>query len=149
MFQARERLSFLDAGVGGAAGGVPYEHAVCAGRRAMRPGERRDDAGKRRDLRRAAGLKAAHRTAQSGRALMAPERAGTMIVAMTMTRVVIKGLESATDTGHLEKALEAVPHVASVEIDPSTRFAMVEHDGARPELLVAAVHALGYGAAAE
>lgn len=80
---------------------------------------------------------------------MAPERAGTMIVAMTMTRVVIKGLESATDTGHLEKALEAVPHVASVEIDPSTRFAMVEHDGARPELLVAAVHALGYGAAAE
>lgn len=66
---------------------------------------------------------------------------------MHTTHILISDLGGeATDSGHLEKALEAVPGVQSVEIDTQTCLASVEHDGADAGKLVAAVRAVGYWA---
>ena len=51
---------------------------------------------------------------------------------MDTTRIKIAKLSAATDTAHLEKALEAVPLVESAEIDPGAHEAIVRHDGADP-----------------
>jgi len=64
----------------------------------------------------------------------------------TTTHLEIDRLEGATDTAHLEKAIEAVPHVQSVEFDVPQNRAIVTHDGANPEKLAAAVRDLGYSA---
>lgn len=42
----------------------------------------------------------------------------------------IEGLRNVASTAHLEKKLEAVPGVQSVEIDVEHEQAMVEHEGA-------------------
>ena len=65
---------------------------------------------------------------------------------MNTTQIEIDRLADATDTAHLEKAIEAVPRVQSVEIDPQNGRALVTHDGASPEKLAAAVRDLGYSA---
>lgn len=65
---------------------------------------------------------------------------------MTTTEIKIAKLSDATDAAHLEKALEAVPHVQSVRVDPETHSARVEHDGADPRQLTEAVKRLGYPA---
>lgn len=66
---------------------------------------------------------------------------------MTTTVIKIAKLSDATDAAHLEKALEAVPHVQSVRVDPEANSAFVEHDGADPQKLAEAVKRLGYPAA--
>ena len=66
---------------------------------------------------------------------------------MPTTCLKIQGLRDVTSTGHLEKALEAVPGVRSVEIDPAGEQAIVEHDAANPRLLTTAAAGLGYHAA--
>ncbi len=62
----------------------------------------------------------------------------------TTTRLRISKLDDATDTAHLEKALEAVPGVKSVEIDPESNEAIVEHEGAEPRQLTQALRQQGY-----
>jgi copper chaperone CopZ len=68
---------------------------------------------------------------------------------MTTTQIKIAKFSDATDAAHLEKALEAVPRVLSVKIDPETHTASIEHDGADPKELTQAVKRLGYPAAVE
>lgn len=63
---------------------------------------------------------------------------------MSTTRLKIAKLSSATDAEHIEKALEAVPRVASVQLDPSAHQAIVEHDGADVNELTSAVKEIGY-----
>ncbi len=63
---------------------------------------------------------------------------------MSKIQMTINDLKGATDTGHLEKALESVPHVTSVEIDPAAHQAIIEHDGATLQELTTAVEAVGY-----
>lgn len=63
---------------------------------------------------------------------------------MTTTHIKIAKFDDATDAAHLEKALEAVPRVQSVKVDPSAHEAVVEHDDADPAELTAAVKRLGY-----
>jgi copper chaperone CopZ len=58
---------------------------------------------------------------------------------MTKTRIKIAKLDAATDTAHLQKALEAVPQVATVEIDAGSHEAVVEHDGADTAQMTAAL----------
>jgi copper chaperone CopZ len=53
------------------------------------------------------------------------------------------------DVAHLEKALEAVPRVQSARVDPAANEAVVEHDGANPQELTAAVKQQGYIASLE
>lgn len=65
---------------------------------------------------------------------------------MSTTRITIENLEAATDTAHIEKAIESVPRVSAVEIDPGAKQAIVTHDGAEPERLKRAVAELGYAA---
>lgn len=65
------------------------------------------------------------------------------------THLKIAKLTDATDAAHLEKALEAVARVLSVRIDPAAQEAVVEHDGADPQELTAAVKKLGYLATVE
>ncbi len=59
-------------------------------------------------------------------------------------RLKISKLDPATDTAHLEKALEAVPGVRSVEIDPSANEAIVRHEDAEPGKLTQALRQQGY-----
>ena len=68
---------------------------------------------------------------------------------MTTTQIKIAKLSDATDAAHLEKALEAVPRVQSVRVDPDANAAFVEHDGADPNELTAAVKRLGYPSSVE
>lgn len=63
-----------------------------------------------------------------------------------ITHIQIAKLEGATDAAHLEKALEAVPRVQSVKIDPAAHEAIVEHDAADVQELTTAVKRLGYPA---
>jgi copper chaperone CopZ len=65
---------------------------------------------------------------------------------MTTTHIKIATLRGATDAAHLEKALEAVPRVQSVRIDPAGRQAIVQHEAADPRELALAVKQLGYSA---
>ena len=60
------------------------------------------------------------------------------------TRFKISNLTGATDTGHIEKTLEAVPRVSSVRVEPAESRATVEHDGADERELTAAIKQLGY-----
>ena len=69
--------------------------------------------------------------------------------AMTTTRMHIDNLTGSTDNAHLEKALESVPKVDSVEIDASAGEALVRHDSADLDQLVRAVAGLGYTARVE
>ncbi len=63
---------------------------------------------------------------------------------METTRLKIAKLTPTSDTAHLEKALEAVPLVESVEIDPGAHEAIVRHDGAETGQLTAALRGQGY-----
>ena len=63
-----------------------------------------------------------------------------------ITKLHIPNLQSATDNGHLEKALESIARVHSVEIDPASHEAIIEHEGANQNELTAAVKQLGYAA---
>ena len=68
---------------------------------------------------------------------------------MTTTHLKIAKLDDATDAEHLEKALEAVPRVQSVRIDPDAHEAVVDHEDADPEELTTAIKRLGYVAVVE
>lgn len=62
---------------------------------------------------------------------------------MTTITLEIPELEKVGSSAHVEKALEAIPHVSSVEIDGGQ--AKVEHDGAVcHEDLRRALRAIGY-----
>lgn len=65
---------------------------------------------------------------------------------MNTTRITLPACEDIADIAHLEKALESVPGVESVEIDPAARQAIVQHRDTAPQRLVAAVAELGYSA---
>lgn len=65
---------------------------------------------------------------------------------MKATRLNLPAFEDLADTAHLEKALESVPGVESVEIDPAARQAIVQHRDTPPDRLIAAVAELGYSA---
>lgn len=65
---------------------------------------------------------------------------------MKTTQLSIDPFTDTADVSHLEKTLEAVPHVRSFEIDPRTCRAKVEHDGASERELTAALRELGYNA---
>lgn len=45
---------------------------------------------------------------------------------------------------HLEKSLESVPHVQSVRVDVGESCVIVEHDGAKPEDVTAALREEGF-----
>lgn len=60
------------------------------------------------------------------------------------TRIRIQNLADATDTSHIEKALEAVPGVEAVALTPDRGEATVHHAGADPALLQRALAELGY-----
>ncbi len=68
---------------------------------------------------------------------------------MTTTHLKIAKLDDATDVEHLEKALESVPRVHAVRIDPEAHEAIVEHDEADAGELTAAIKQLGYVAIVE
>jgi copper chaperone CopZ len=61
-----------------------------------------------------------------------------------ITYVEINGLDDPSEQAQLEKSLESVPGVQAVQIDVQNRRAVVEHKGADPRQLVAAVRTLGY-----
>jgi cation transport ATPase len=65
------------------------------------------------------------------------------------TRLKIAKLTDATDTAHIEKALEAVPRVNSARVQPAENQAIVDHDGADESELMSAVKQLGYIATVE
>ena len=68
---------------------------------------------------------------------------------MTTTHLKIAKLDDATDVEHIEKALEAVPRVQNVRVDPEMHEAVVEHDEADADEMTAAVKQLGYVATVE
>lgn len=53
-------------------------------------------------------------------------------------------ISKADDASHLEKALEAVPGVHSIEIDPADNEARVQHDGIDPQMFTQALREQGY-----
>jgi copper chaperone CopZ len=63
---------------------------------------------------------------------------------MSTIRLKIAKLAGATDTAHIEKALESVSRVKSVQLDPTANEAIVEHDGADETELTAAIKQQGY-----
>ncbi len=65
------------------------------------------------------------------------------------TRLKIAKLADGTDTAHIEKALEAVPRVSSVRVQPNENQAIVEHEGADENQLTTAMKQLGYVAIVE
>lgn len=65
------------------------------------------------------------------------------------TRLKIAKLTDATDTAHIEKALEAVPRVNSVRVEVAENQALIDHDGADHHELAAAIKQLGYVATIE
>lgn len=68
---------------------------------------------------------------------------------MSTTHVKIEELQDGPGgTAHLEKTLEAIPQVQSVEIDLGSGCAIVEHDGVAPAVLIAALQKRGYRATA-
>ena len=85
---------------------------------------------------------------KSHRAALADHRRNRNHVFMN-TRLKIAKLTDATDAAHIEKALEAVPHVSSVRVEPDENQALVEHDGADKSELTTAVKQLGYIATVE
>lgn len=68
---------------------------------------------------------------------------------MNTTRLKIAKLSGSTDAEHIEKALEAVPRVKSVRVEPDENQAIVDHDGADERELTTAIKHLGYIAAVE
>jgi copper chaperone CopZ len=65
------------------------------------------------------------------------------------TRMKIAKLTEPADATHIEKALEAVPNVRSVQVDVEENEALVQHEGAEESELTAAVKSLGYLATIE
>ncbi|HWA87011.1 MAG TPA: heavy-metal-associated domain-containing protein [Opitutus sp.] len=63
---------------------------------------------------------------------------------MSTTPIKIEAAASANEFGHIEKALEAVPRVSSVEVGPAAGTATVEHDGADVGEMKAAVRGVGF-----
>lgn len=63
---------------------------------------------------------------------------------MSTLHLKIAKLDDATDTAHIEKALEAVPRVQSVQVVPESHEVLIEHDQADTEELTNAVKQLGY-----
>jgi hypothetical protein len=62
---------------------------------------------------------------------------------MTPIHLKIAGLKN-VPSAHLEKTLEAVPGVESVELDYEGEGAIVQHEGADPKLLAAAAATIGF-----
>jgi len=62
------------------------------------------------------------------------------------TQIQIPGLRTHTAAAHLEKTIEAVPGVQAVELEPQSERAIVEHDGADLNKIVAALAAEGLDA---
>ncbi len=60
------------------------------------------------------------------------------------TTIKIAKLADATDTAHIEKALEAVPGVQSVRVEAAENRAIVEHEGADEAQLTSAIKQTGY-----
>ncbi len=56
----------------------------------------------------------------------------------------VLGLSNIASSSHLEKALEAVPRVSAVELNPAQEEAVVTHDGADPQELLTAAKSQGY-----
>jgi copper chaperone CopZ len=65
------------------------------------------------------------------------------------TTLKIAKLAGATDAEHIEKALEAVPNVKSVKVEPDENQVIVDHEGADESELTSAVKQVGYIAAVE
>ena len=65
------------------------------------------------------------------------------------TRLKIVKFTDATDSAHIEKALEAIPRVNSVRMDPAENQAIVDHDGADERELTTAIKQVGYIASIE
>ena len=62
---------------------------------------------------------------------------------MAPIHLKIAGLKN-VPSAHLEKTLEAVPGVQSVQLDYDEEGATVEHEGADPKLLAAAAASIGF-----
>jgi hemin uptake protein HemP len=60
------------------------------------------------------------------------------------TILKIEQLTGATDTAHIEKALEAVPRVNSVRVASAQNSVIIEHDGADKRELTTAIKHFGY-----
>lgn len=56
----------------------------------------------------------------------------------------ISGLQTIGGTAHLEKAIEAVPRVSSVRLDPDAERVLVQHDGAAPDEVLRAARSSGF-----
>lgn len=65
------------------------------------------------------------------------------------TRLKIAKLTDPADAAHLEKALEAVPRVNSVRLEPDEHQAVIDHEGANEQEFIAAARQLGYVAFVE
>ncbi|HVU25795.1 MAG TPA: TIM barrel protein [Opitutus sp.] len=72
------------------------------------------------------------------------EPAAPIPIRMEILRLKIRNLPNAAGNGHLEKALEAVPHVQSVEIVAECGEAIINHDGVDHVQLKRALSGLGY-----
>lgn len=59
-------------------------------------------------------------------------------------RLRISKLDDAAEAAQLEKALEAVPGVSDVAIDPETNEAVVRHQEVEPKKLTQALRQQGY-----
>lgn len=62
---------------------------------------------------------------------------------METTRFKVPKLTVA-DVAHVEKAVEAVPQVASVAVNATDNEVIVEHDGADTDALKIAIQKIGY-----
>ncbi|HEX2860091.1 MAG TPA: heavy metal-associated domain-containing protein [Lacunisphaera sp.] len=65
---------------------------------------------------------------------------------MEFTRLAIAKFDATADPTPLQKALEAVPQVETVEIDANTHQAVVAHEGANLNEMTAALKSVGYTA---
>ncbi|MFT3780380.1 MAG: heavy-metal-associated domain-containing protein [Nibricoccus sp.] len=63
---------------------------------------------------------------------------------MQTTILRLKGLGATAANAHIEKAIEAVRGVESVEMNVGDGEILIEHDGADTEKIREAVRALGY-----
>ena len=65
---------------------------------------------------------------------------------MTTTRLKINGMQCEACVAHVEKALEAVSGVQSVQVDLTAGQAIVQHEGADENAMLRAVAEEGYEA---
>lgn len=63
------------------------------------------------------------------------------------TTLKVEGLNATAENAHLEKAIEAIPGVESVEMDSGHKTILVEHQNVPEKELLTALQAAGYGEA--